>query len=70
MGCRNLPDMYAQTRGAQRLRVSADISGKFLPHMLHMLCNTYFWHSEKLLNLLFTVLPLYVMMGAVYGYGF
>ena len=40
MGCRNLPIMYAQTRGAQRLRVSADISGKSLLHMLHMLCNT------------------------------
>ena len=47
-------------------RVSVDISDKFRLHILHMLCNT----SGTLRNLPFTVLPLYIMMGTVNGYGF
>ena len=50
------------------MRASADISGKSRQHMLHMLCNTSDT-LKNLPNLPFTVLPLYIMMDAVNGYG-
>ena len=56
-------------KGVQRPRASADISGKSRPHMLHMLCNTS-GTLKNLPNLPFTVLHLYIMTGAVSGYGF
>ena len=58
-----------EPEGAQWPRVTADISGQSQPPMLHMLYNTS-GTLKNLSNLLFTVLHLYKMTGAVNGYGF
>ena len=57
-----------EPEGAACPRARAYISGKSRPHMLHMLCNTS-GTLKNLPNLSFTVLHLYIMTGAVNGYG-
>ena len=70
MGRRDLPDICMhEPEGVQRPRVSADISGKSRPHMLHMLCNTS-GTLKNLPNLPFIVLHLYITTGTVNGYGY
>ena len=39
-------------------------------HITYVMEHSCSWHSKNLPNLPFTVLPCYIMTGAVYGYGF
>ena len=65
MGRRDLPDMYAQ---AERCAASESKCGYIKQIPTTHVCNT-FSNLKNLLNLTFTVLPLYLMMEVVYGYG-
>ena len=70
IGMRDLPDMYThKPKGMQPPRASVDISGKSWPHMLHMLYNTP--GTLKICKPTFHCTAcLFMMTGAVSGYGF
>ena len=65
MGRRDLSDMYQQAQGHTAPEGKCE-------HQVNpdctMLCNTF--STLKLPNLPFTIPPLYIITGAVYGYGF
>ena len=57
----DLPDVYAEAQGHT---VPETDCRQFRKILIHMLCNTF--DTKSLLILPITVLPLYIMMDAVY----
>ena len=69
MNRRDLPDMHARARGhAMPESECGHIRQILTPHVTYVMYHSQ--HSKNMPNLPFTVLPLYIMMGAVYGYVF